>query len=122
MVRSGLLVGHEVLAAGEVLARSWSVPAERRWGMSPFGGDPVSPPWGRTDPRLFLTGATGEATAVQAAFRVAFELPSVGAVVVGTDRPDHLHGLVDATGLAVDADRVAGYRRLLGERAARQSR
>ncbi|MFD4533587.1 aldo/keto reductase [Kitasatospora sp. NPDC058397] len=121
MVRSGLLVGHEVLATGEVLARGWGIPTERRWGMSPFGGNPASPPWRRSDPRLFLAGPAGESTPVQAAFRVAFELPLVGAVAVGTDRPDHLRELVDAARLAVNAELIDGYRRLLAERAARQS-
>lgn len=120
MVRSGLLVGHEVLAVAEVLARRWGIPVERRWGMSPFGGDPAAPPWRRSDPRIFLAEAVGEPTAVQAAFRVAFELPMVGAVAVSTDRPDHLRELVDATGLAANAEFIGGYRRLLAERCARQ--
>ncbi|WP_316520143.1 aldo/keto reductase [Kitasatospora brasiliensis] len=121
MVRSGLLVGSAVLAAGEFLAERWGIPVERRWGMSPFGGNLTGPPWGRSDPRLFLAGTTGESTPVQAAFRAAFELPPVGAVVVGTDQPDHLRELVDATELAADAELIGGYRRLLAERAARQS-
>ncbi|MGW4896013.1 aldo/keto reductase [Kitasatospora sp. NPDC004240] len=121
MIRSGLLVGHEVLTTGETLARRWDVPPERRWGMSPFGGDLVKPPWRRSDPRLFLMDATGESTPVQAAFRVAFELPSVGAVAVGTDLPDHLRELVDATELAADTELIDRYRRLLAERAARHT-
>lgn len=119
MVRSGLLVGHEVLVAGETLAQRWAVPPERRWGMSPFGGDLANPPWHESDPRLFLAAdANGESTAVQAAFRLAFELPSVGAVAVGTDRSDHLRELVDAAGLTTNAGLVDRYRSLLAERAA----
>ncbi|MGW2397161.1 aldo/keto reductase [Kitasatospora sp. NPDC001664] len=119
MVRSGLLVGHQVMAAGEILARQWGVPRERRWGMSPFGGDLTDPPWRRSDSRLFLADhADAHATQVQAAFRVAFELPLVGAVAVGTDEPDHLRELVAATGLTVRGELIDRYRRLLSEKAA----
>ncbi|GAA2118019.1 hypothetical protein GCM10009759_64910 [Kitasatospora saccharophila] len=48
----------------------------------------------------------------------AFELLVVGSVAVGTDRPDHLRELVDATGLAVDYDLVGWYGELFVERAA----
>ncbi|WP_232794848.1 aldo/keto reductase [Kitasatospora sp. NRRL B-11411] len=117
LVRAGLLVGHEVLAAAESLAAQWGIRPEQRWGMSPFGGGPADAPWGRSAPRIFLAGESAGASAVQAAFRVAFEVPGVGAVAVGTDRPDHLRELVDATGLAVDRELIRRYRELLVERA-----
>ncbi|MFI9785485.1 aldo/keto reductase [Kitasatospora sp. NPDC051984] len=117
MTRSGLLVSHEVLAAAEFLAERWGIGAERRWGMSPFGGSLADPPWRTSDPRLLLAGDTTGATKVQAAFRLAFELPAVGAVAVGADRADHLHELVGATALAVDTELVVRYQELLVERA-----
>ncbi|WP_404868469.1 aldo/keto reductase [Kitasatospora griseola] len=118
MVRSGLLVGHEVLAASGLLMAEWGIGAERRWGMSPFGGSLADPPWRTSDPCLFLAGETTGVTKVQAALRVAFELPAVGTVAVGTDRPDHLRELVDAAGLTVDTELVGRYRDLLVARAA----
>ncbi|MGW4692330.1 aldo/keto reductase [Kitasatospora cineracea] len=118
LVRAGLLVGHEVLAAAESLAAQWGIRPEQRWGMSPFGGDPADAPWGRSDPRIFLARGSAGASAVQAAFRVSFEVPVVGSVAVGTDRPDHLRELVDATGLAVDRQLIGRYRELLIDRAA----
>ncbi|MFD7639790.1 aldo/keto reductase [Kitasatospora sp. NPDC059795] len=106
MARSGLLVRHEVLAAAEFLAAEWGIGAERRWGMSPFGGSLADPPWRTSDPRLFLAGETTGVTKVQAALRVSFELPAVRAVAVGTDQPDHLRELADAAGLAIDTELV----------------
>lgn len=118
MARSGLLVRHEVLAAAEFLAAEWGIVAEHRWGMSPFGGSLADPPWRTSDPRLFLASETAGVTKAQAAFRVAFELPAVRAVAVGTDQPDHLRELVNAAGLAVDAELVGRYRDVLVARAA----
>jgi aryl-alcohol dehydrogenase-like predicted oxidoreductase len=114
MVRCGLAVPHEVLGAAEQLVARLR-PSEVR-GMSPFGGSAADPVWAVVDPTLFLVAAEG-ANQVQAAFAMAFAVPEVPAVAVGTSRPEHLRQLLRATRLEVRPEVVAQYRALLGARA-----
>ena len=109
MVRSGLLVSSSVLDASEALVIGWRPAAV--WGMSPFGGSTAAPVWEKINPRVFLQAS--DATPVQAALRVAFALPKVAAVAVGTDDTDHLRELVGATAHEIDTDAVWEYRHLL---------
>ncbi|MEU4118360.1 aldo/keto reductase [Kitasatospora sp. NPDC028055] len=109
MVRSGLLVGNSVLDAAEALVTGWRPVAV--WGMSPFGGSTTAPIWARVDPRTFLR--VPAATAVQAAFRVAFVLPRVDAVAVGTDDVVHLRELLGGLAYEIDTEVLRSYRQLL---------
>ncbi|TWG00764.1 aryl-alcohol dehydrogenase-like predicted oxidoreductase [Kitasatospora viridis] len=111
MVRSGLLVSSSVLEAAEALVTTWR-PTEVR-GMSPFGGSTTDPVWGRVDARMFL--AAPDATLVQAAFRVAFALPDVTAVAVGTDDAEHLRELCGGLDHDLDTDVLRAYRLLLSQ-------
>lgn len=113
MVRSGLLVGVDVLEAAEAIAARWR--PSRVWGMSPFGGSTSEAVWGRFDPRIFLRDAL-PATRVQATFRSAYSLPRVDAVAVGTDNVEHLRELVEALSYQVDDQVVQEYWQLLQAR------
>ena len=122
MTRAGLTVGAAVLDAAEALAETLSLERESRWGMSPFGGIPKTDPvWSAIDARGFLRGEE-RYTNHQSAFRLAYELPPVALVVVGTDDASHLRDLVRACALEVDADKVRRYRALLRARRNARSR
>ncbi|MFC5186798.1 hypothetical protein [Actinomadura harenae] len=84
-------------------------------GMAPFGGAPATVPW--PAPRTFVPGRQAT-TPLQAAFAVAYHLPRLAAVAVGTDQRDHLAQLVAAARLDIDPARVAAYRTLLTQREA----
>ncbi|WP_409473415.1 aldo/keto reductase [Streptomyces sp. HC307] len=113
MVRCGLFVGVHTLRAAESLARQWSDHKTQVWGMSPFSGNAHDPVWSRFDARVFLRDPPGPVTQMQAAFRAAYDLPTVSAVAVGTDDPVHLRELVDALTFEVDEQAVLQYRDLL---------
>ena len=59
-------------------------------------------------------------SAVQATFRVAYSLPRVGSIAVGTDNPSHLRELVNALRYEANTDILSAYRRLLREQQERQ--
>lgn len=118
MVRSGLLVSAATLDAADTLADRWKPGAV--WGMSPFGGDTDDPVWDTVDPRLFLRSPSEQCSRVQAAFRVAYDLPSAVTVAVGTDNPDHLTELLAALPYEVDSATIHRYRTLLRDRARTQ--
>ncbi|KOV59350.1 hypothetical protein ADK64_34015 [Streptomyces sp. MMG1121] len=115
MVRAGLLVGAGTLDATDALTAAWGLGSGEVWGMSPFAGSASSPVWERFDPRVFLRGDSGFSR-VQAAFRIAYALPRVAAVAVGTDQPSHLAELVDALNAGVNTSVTDEYRCLLRER------
>jgi pyridoxine 4-dehydrogenase len=46
----------DVLQAAEELAELLGVPAQARWGMSPFGGDTTDPIWRTLNASPFLAG------------------------------------------------------------------
>ena len=112
MLRCGLLAGTRVLHSAERLFDQLNLPATGRWGMSPFGGSTTTETWRQIDSRLFLTG-NDPATPLQAAFRVAAELPAVSRIAVGTGQLHHLEQLISAADLVVDPAKVAAYRALL---------
>ncbi len=112
MVRAGLAVTGDALAASERTAALLAVPSEGRWGMSPFAGNAGDPTWRRISPGIFLRPGQ-QVGALPAAFRLAFELPRVTAVAVGSADPRHLRDLAAAVDLDVDAGQVARYRGLL---------
>lgn len=116
MVRCGLAVPGYILAAGEQFIMDLQ-PREVR-GMSPFGGNTAAPIWSKVDPTRFLTAAAQakEPNRIQAAFAVAFSVPRVTAVAVGTQDASHLGQLCEAAELQADPDTVARYRALLAER------
>jgi pyridoxine 4-dehydrogenase len=117
MVRCGLTVPAHILAAGEQLAEQLR-PREVR-GMSPFGGSTSDAIWDRVDPTLFLDPASRDAapTRIQATFAVAFAVPPLAAVSVGTSDAGHLHQLhAAAAKLRADPNTVRRYRTLLAER------
>jgi aryl-alcohol dehydrogenase-like predicted oxidoreductase len=120
MVRAGLLVGARTLDAADNLINSWELASGEVWGMSPFGGSTSASVWDRVDPRLFLQDG-GRLSRVQAAFRVAYHLPRVGSIAVGTDEPTHLGELVGALSGQVEERTVQEYRRLLHDRSRDQS-
>ncbi|WP_255622853.1 aldo/keto reductase [Pseudonocardia sp. DSM 110487] len=130
MTRAGLMAKPQVLDAAEALAQRYDLPAQARWGMSPFGGDAQHAVWDAIDPRRFVrsphgdtggeprpprpSGAgSGVVSRLAAAFRAAFELPSVGRVAVGASSAAHLDELVTAAGLDLDAEEIGRYRALL---------
>lgn len=115
MVRAGLAVPGDGLAASEHAAALLAVPSEGRWGMSPFAGNADDPTWQRISAGIFLRPGQQTAT-LPAAFRLAFELPRVAAVAVGSADPRHLRELAAAVDLDVDAGQVARYRELLATR------
>lgn len=112
MARAGLLVGADILDAGDALAAWCGLGARDRWGMSPFAGRATDPVWAAVNVRAFLD-ADQECSPLQAAFRVAYELPPVSRIVVGTNRVDHLRDLVTAVRLRADESRIRRYRELL---------
>ncbi len=118
MVRAGLLVPADVLAAAEQLAHRFAVRAENRWGMSPFAGRCTDPVWEAVNTRAFLA-PTVRSSPVQAAFAAAYAIPEVHWLVVGTNRPVHLDQLVAASRLPLDHAAIDGYRRRLTEATAR---
>lgn len=88
--------------------------------MSPFEGDTAEPVWQAFDPRIFLQGPADDVSRLQAAFRLAYHLPPVETVAVGTDNPAHLREVLSALPRKVDSTAVHQYRSLLRERARRQ--
>jgi aryl-alcohol dehydrogenase-like predicted oxidoreductase len=116
MVRCGLTVPARILAAGEQFIRELQ-PSEVR-GMSPFAGNTSDPIWGTVDPARFLGPASRaeEPSRIQSAFAVAFALPRVAAVAVGTHDAHHLGQLCHAAELEADPDTVGRYRALLATR------
>ncbi|WP_073967586.1 aldo/keto reductase [Streptomyces sp. CB02460] len=113
MVRTGLLVGVDILEAAEDLVTRWR--PSQVWGMSPFGGSTTDAVWETFDPRMFLRDSPS-ATRFQAAFRSAYGLPRVDAIAVGTNDVDHLRELVDALAYEVNDQVVSEYKRLLQDR------
>ncbi|MFI6414970.1 aldo/keto reductase [Streptomyces sp. NPDC050585] len=120
MVRAGLLVGARTLDATETLINAWNLGCSEVWGMSPFGGSTSASVWDRLDPHLFLQDGR-RLSRVQAAFRVAYHLPSVGSIAVGTDEPTHLGELVGALTGRVEEQIIQEYRKLLRDRSRDQS-
>ncbi|MGH3903591.1 MAG: aldo/keto reductase, partial [Pseudonocardiaceae bacterium] len=112
MVRAGLTVGSDILDASEDVAALMGVAANARWGMSPFGGGVHDEVWATTNIRTFLRPGQ-ECSNLQATFRVAYDLPSVSQLAVGTNSATHLGELANATRLQVDADTISRYRQLI---------
>ncbi|MFI1187039.1 aldo/keto reductase [Streptomyces californicus] len=110
MLRAGLLVGTDILQAGEILTRRSGSPAV--WGMSPFAGNAADPVWARFDPRVLLR-TPERASGTQGAFRAAFHLPEASKVAVSTRDLSHLGELVTSLSHEVDSAAVLEYRRLL---------
>jgi pyridoxine 4-dehydrogenase len=116
MLRSGLTLGARSLHDAGFLGDHGSSRGAARWGMAPFGGEADHPVWSDIAISQFLVPGQ-DASPVQTALAVAFRLPDVDRVTVGTDDPRHLAELVEATRLAVDEDVVASYGALLARRA-----
>lgn len=115
MVRSGLLVPADVLAASEELLHRLPHTAER-WGMSPFAGEPHL--LDNVNLAPFLAADTRGAALLPTALAVAFHLPAVSRIAIGTSNRAHLDQLVAGATLTVDQQRVRAYRRRLTDRAA----
>lgn len=112
LLRSGLSVGEPVVRAAERLQRVLRVGRDRCWGMSPFGGDAADPAWRTADLAPFLEAGTLALTE-QVAYRLAYEVPAVRRVAVGTSTAAHLRELVAAVGLPLADGAVARYREML---------
>ncbi|MGH3888250.1 MAG: aldo/keto reductase [Pseudonocardiaceae bacterium] len=112
MFRAGLLARSEILDAGEKLATWFGLGRHARWGMSPYGGQATHPVWSEIDTRQFLQGSQ-DCSLIQAALRVAYELPQVSRMSVSASTGEHLAELVAATALDTDDNRIARYRALL---------
>jgi aryl-alcohol dehydrogenase-like predicted oxidoreductase len=115
MVRAGLTVDAATLAAADRLATLLGVDPVNRWGMSPFAGRTTETAWRTTNLAPFLEPGQPH-TSLQAACRLAYELPHVTHLAVGTDNPVHLRELVVATELAVSAQAVGRYRQLISNK------
>ncbi|WP_258175420.1 hypothetical protein [Actinopolyspora mortivallis] len=115
MVRAGLLVPADVLTASEELLQRIPHTAGR-WGMSPFAGAPHL----LDDINLapFLTEDAPQAAApLPTALAVAFHLPGVSRIAIGTVSPTHLDQLATARTWPVNQQRLSAYRRKLMARA-----
>lgn len=112
MLRAGLTLNAEQLNAAERLAWEFGVKPDRRWGMSPFAGSTSNRAWTSTDFAAFLE-PDQDHTSVQAAFRLAFELPQCTRLAVGTSNEQHLDELCAAMRLEVNAEAVDEYRELI---------
>lgn len=112
MVRAGLSVDSDMLDASKDLAALLSVAPNARWGMSPFGGSAHDEVWSTTNIRAFLRPGQ-ECSNLQAAFRIAYDLPRVSQIAVGTRSATHLRELAAATRLCVDTDTITRYRQLI---------
>ncbi|MGH3871479.1 MAG: aldo/keto reductase [Pseudonocardiaceae bacterium] len=114
MVRAGLLVPTDVLAAAEHLADWFAVRIENRWGMSTFAGRAADPVWEELNLQAFLA-LTVHCSTVQAAFAVAYAIPKVHRLAISTNQPAHLEQLVTASRLPLIQAEITGYRRHLAE-------
>ncbi|MFD6072865.1 aldo/keto reductase [Amycolatopsis lurida] len=112
LLRAGLSVAAPILNAGTSLCQRVGVASNHRWGMSPFAGNTADTAWAALDLRAFLA-ADQACSTPQAAFRLAYELPVVTRVAVGTSSPAHLRELVAATALTVSSAAIARYRELI---------
>lgn len=112
MVRAGLSLTTEQLDAGEGLGWELNLDADQLWGMSPFGGSTREPAWTTTDLSSFLLPERDH-TPVQAAFRLAFELPHCTRLAVGSGNKQHLSELCAATQLELNLVAVDKYRELI---------
>ncbi len=114
MVRAGLMVPWASLDAVEALTASMR-PRER-WGMAPFGHNTRAPVWTTLDTSAFLAPGRSVPT-VEAALAIAFSLPRVARIAVGTTNPDHLEQLQGTRQLEADEIVVGRYRDLLRRKA-----
>jgi pyridoxine 4-dehydrogenase len=114
MLRAGLIVPSAVLEAGRRLVEAMT-PVEVR-GMAPFGHSTADVLWTNLDASPFLTGGQ-QASTIEAGFAVAFRLPHVAQVAVGTTNADHLAQLHQARLLDVNDGAVTRYRELLHRKA-----
>jgi pyridoxine 4-dehydrogenase len=112
MIRAGLSVRAPVLIAAEKLCQRLDIPASGRWGMSPFGGSIRRLPMQELNLVPFMPEGQ-RASTVQSAFRLAYEVPRVTRVAVGTTNAAHLQELVAAADLDVSDATIQRYRWLL---------
>jgi pyridoxine 4-dehydrogenase len=87
----------------------------------PFAGHATDPVWTAVNVHAFLD-SDQECSFLQAAFRVACELPPVSRIAVGTNRVDHLRDLLTALRLCTDESRIGRYRELLRAKVATAAR
>lgn len=114
MVRAGLMVPWEILNAAEELTTA-TRPLER-WGMAPFGHNIGTPVWNAVDTSLFLAPEQN-ATIAEAALAIAYGLPAVSRMAVGTTDPEHLQQLQRARLIEADHGVLARYRSMLRRKA-----
>jgi aryl-alcohol dehydrogenase-like predicted oxidoreductase len=115
LVRAGLSVPDHVLTSAENARTALGITQDTCWGMSPFGGSTADNAWHVTDLSVFLAPRERCST-LQTAFRLAYELPSVAQVAVGTGNPSHLTELVGATEVSVNSEALGRYRDLIRAR------
>jgi hypothetical protein len=108
-------VSSAVMDAADRLAELLHVGRDSRWGMSPFGGDTRLPFWETVNISSLLSAQRPSDT-VQAAFRLAYELPEVDRVSVSLNHPTHMAQLIEATRLSIDPMMIERYRDLLRSR------
>jgi pyridoxine 4-dehydrogenase len=114
MTRAGLSLDASALAVVDQVAALLDVDPLNRWGMSPFAGNTRDAAWHTTNLAPFLDYGQPH-TSLQAAFRLAYDLPRITHLAVGSDNPAHLHELVAATHLRVAAGTVDRYRQLIAQ-------
>ena len=85
------------------------------WGMCPFAGSTSQDEWRATDLAAFMASGRRCST-IEAAFRLAFDLPRVSRIAVGTTDPTHLEQLIAATEFATEPDAIGRYRELIRAR------
>jgi aryl-alcohol dehydrogenase-like predicted oxidoreductase len=109
MLRAGLLVPSSILDAGQRMADAIS--PVQVWGMAPFGHRTTDPLWTTLDLTPFLPDRS--ATTIGGAFAIAYHLPPVARMAVGTTRADHLAQLANALTYDIDEAAVIRYRALI---------
>ncbi len=112
LVRAGLTVPEVVLTSAEKISAACRIPSQMRWGMSPFAGSTTEAVWQSTDLSAFAPSHR-QSSAIPVAFRLAYELPSVTRLAVGTSDPAHLTDLIAATDINIDTDAIIQYRQLI---------
>lgn len=114
MFRVGLSLTAEHIDTIEQLGWTCNIEADRRWGMSPFAGSTGDPVWTTTDFSALLEPGQDH-TPVQAALRLAFELPYCTRLAVGTGSKGHLSELHAATQLEVNPEALDRYFELIAD-------
>ena len=114
MVRAGLTVPVGILDAVDELVDRAQI--AELWGMAPFAGNADDSIWQTVNTSAFLVPGQ-QHSALQAGVAVAFAVPEVTRLAVGTSHIEHLAEAVGGARLEINTETVTAYRALLRDRA-----